>query len=151
MTLEVIDGAKFAYGCGRHTYIFPTFDKRDRDYIMHDQNVMKIKKRNSNELVEALERKIVLMDLRTSKLKNDIFDFKMDINTIEVLSENNIFYGGKMGEVGLIDIRKPNVHIWNPPENLHKGKIADILKIGGDVITADGNGSIIQWKTNELK
>ena len=91
------------------------------------------------------------MDLRTSKLKNDIFDFKMDINTIEVLSENNIFYGGKMGEVGLIDIRKPNVHIWNPPEILHKGKIADILKIEGDVITADGNGSIIQWKTNELK
>jgi hypothetical protein len=48
MTLEVIDGAKFAYGCGRHTYILPTFDKRERDYIIHDQNVMKIKKRNSN-------------------------------------------------------------------------------------------------------
>ena len=53
---------------------------------MHDQNVMKIKKRNSNELVEALERKIVLMDLRSSKIKNEIFDFKMDINTIELFS-----------------------------------------------------------------
>lgn len=86
MTLEVIDKAKFAYGCGRYTYVYPTFDKRDRDYIMHDQNVMKIKKRTPNELVEALEKKIVLMDLRSSRIKNEIFDFKIEINTIEVIS-----------------------------------------------------------------
>ncbi len=68
-----------------------------------------------------------------------------------MLSENNIFYGGKMGEIGLIDIRKPNIHIWNPPEIFHKGKIADIIKIGNDVITADANGSIIQWKGSNFR
>ena len=51
MTMEVMDSGRFAYGSARNTYIFSSFDKYDRDYIMHDQNVMKIKKRNSNELV----------------------------------------------------------------------------------------------------
>lgn len=70
MTMEVMDCGRFAYGCARNTYIFSSFDKSTRDYITHDQNVMKIKKRNSNELVEALERKITILDWRTSKLKN---------------------------------------------------------------------------------
>jgi len=51
-----------------------------------------------------------------------------------------------MGEIGLIDCRKPNVHIWNPSTYTHRGKIADILKMGNDVITADSFGSILQWK-----
>lgn len=149
--MEVLDNGKFTYGCERNTYICPSFDKRERDYITHDQKVMKIKKRNSQELIEALEKKIILTDIRTSKLKNDIFDFKMELNTFEILSENLIFYGGKAGEVGLIDCRKPNTHIWNPPNINHRGKIADILKIGNDVITSDANGTIIEWKNKGLK
>jgi len=118
---------------------------------MHDQNVMRIKKRNSQELFEALEKKIVMLDIRASKLKNEIFDFKMGINTIEMLSENHIFYGGHEGEIGLIDCRKPNSHIWSPVTFNHRGKIADILKMGNDVITADASGTILQWKSEELK
>lgn len=75
----------------------------------------------------------------------------MDLNTLELLTENQIFYGGMAGEIGLIDCRKPNSHIWNPPRINHQGKIADILKIGSDVITADSTGGIIQWKSQNFK
>ena len=47
MTMDTLEDGKFVYGSGRNTYICPSFDKRDRDYITHDQLVMKIKKRNS--------------------------------------------------------------------------------------------------------
>lgn len=53
MSVEVIEDGKFAYGCGRNTYICPSFNKAERSIVLHDQNVMKIKKRNTNELVEA--------------------------------------------------------------------------------------------------
>ena len=41
--------------------------------------------------------------------------------------------------------------MWNPPSHNHRGKIADILKMGNDVITADANGTILQWKNDEFK
>jgi hypothetical protein len=30
MSIEVLDVGKFAYGCGRNTYICPGFNKNDR-------------------------------------------------------------------------------------------------------------------------
>ena len=51
-----------------------------------------------------------------------------------------------MGEVGVVDCRKSNSCVWSPSQNVHQGKIADILKIGNDAVTADGNGHIMQWK-----
>ncbi len=47
MTMEVLKDGKFAYGCGRVTYICPSFDKNERDYITHDHNVMKLRMKNS--------------------------------------------------------------------------------------------------------
>lgn len=47
MTLEVLNDGKFAYGCGRNTYVCPSFNKNEREYVTHDQNVMKIKMKNS--------------------------------------------------------------------------------------------------------
>lgn len=67
-----------------------------------------------------------------------------------MLSEHHIFYGGKAGEVGVIDCRKPNIHIWNPPEIMHRGKISDILKMGDDIISADSAGNIFGWKRKSL-
>jgi len=54
MTLEVLEDGKFAYGCGRNTFLCPSFDKSQSDYIIHEKNVMKIKKRNNQELIEAI-------------------------------------------------------------------------------------------------
>ena len=97
MTVEVLEDGKFVYGCGRNIYVCPSFDKSRRDYITHEKNVMKIKKRNNQELIEAIETKILLTDLRVTRIKNDIFEFNHDINTIELLSEQYIFYGGRKG------------------------------------------------------
>jgi len=68
-----------------------------------------------------------------------------------LLSEHYIFYGGKAGEVGVIDSRKPNVHVWSPPEIMHTGKISDILKMGDDIITGDGSGNIFGWKRKDIR
>jgi hypothetical protein len=69
------------------------------------------------------------------------------LNTIELISDNHLFYGCRNGDIGLIDLRKINSYIWSPANCPHKEKISDILKIGNDVITADAKGSIAQWKS----
>lgn len=104
---------------------------------------MKIKKRNSHELVEATDTKILITDLRAPRLRNDLFSFKHPVNNLELLSQNYVFYGGRQGEVGVLDCRKPNKLAWSPPSLPHNDKISDILIIGNDVITCDKMGNIL--------
>ena len=85
------------------------------------------------------------MDLRT-KVKTEVYEFKFDINTFELLSDNYVFYGGKEGHLGVIDYRKTNALIWSPAQKIHHGRISDILKVGEDVVTADHCGGIFEWK-----
>jgi hypothetical protein len=63
-----------------------------------------------------------------------------------LFSDNYIFYGGQMGQVGIIDIRKPKCQIWSPSQQIHMGKISGILKMNDRVITCDNKGVICEWR-----
>ncbi len=51
-----------------------------------------------------------------------------------------------MGQVGIIDIRKPRCQIWSPSQQIHMGKISGILKMNDRVITCDNKGVICEWR-----
>ncbi len=65
--MEVLNDGKFVYGSHQSTYICNDFNPKLRESIVHDYDVMKIKKYNNSKIIEATTKKIYLTDLNNRK------------------------------------------------------------------------------------
>lgn len=125
-----------------------TYDLGTRKQVSESiqrSNIYRIKRMRPNLLAVANTNNLSFADPRTTPSTANC-TITQEVKAVCCLNENVAAYGTSTGELGMIDLRRPNAPFWRD-QGTHQSRIYDILRMGDRLVSGDQKGLLVGWNS----